>query len=97
MTTNKRPRFQIRLSDAQMEATTRSLADTERVTHQLESEMYGITSNEQKRFKKEFSVRLIQFESWRETIGIQALQIIIEQCIIHFGYPEIHLFINISE
>jgi len=97
MTTYKRPRFQIRLSDAQTEATTRSLADTERVTNQLESEMYGITSNEQKRFMKEFSVRLIQFESWRETIGIQALQIIIEQCIIHFGYPEIHLFIHISE
>jgi len=46
MTANKLLQFQICLSDAETEATTRSLADTEHVTIQLEREMYGITSNE---------------------------------------------------
>ena len=63
ITANKRLQFQISLSDAETEATTWSLADTERITNQLESEIYGINSNEQKRCKKEFSICLIQFES----------------------------------
>jgi len=78
MTTNKRLQFQIRLSDAETEATTWSLADTERVTNQLEREIYGITWNAQKRFKTEFSIHLIEFEAWWETIGIQALRKSIE-------------------
>ena len=84
MTTDKRLQFQIRLSDAEAEATTWSLAGTARVTNQLEREMYGITSNEQKRFKMEFSIRLIEFDAWWETIGIQALRKTIEQCVIYF-------------
>jgi len=63
MTAHKRLPFQIRLSDAATKATAWSLADTERVTNQLEREIYGITSNEQKRFKKEFSIRLIEFKA----------------------------------
>jgi hypothetical protein len=51
MTANKRLQFWLRLSDAETETTTWSLADTERVTIQMEREIYGITSNEQKRFK----------------------------------------------
>jgi hypothetical protein len=39
-----------------------SLADTEHVTIQLEREIYGITSNEQICFKKEYSLRFIQFK-----------------------------------
>jgi hypothetical protein len=97
MTADKRLQFQIRLSDAETEATTWSLADTERVTNQLEREIYGITSNEQKRFKTEFSIRLIEFEAWWETIGIQALRKSIEQHVIHFGYPKMHLVSHISE
>ena len=54
MTANKQLRVKICLSDAETEATTRSLADTERVTNQLQSEIYGITLNEQMQFKKEF-------------------------------------------
>jgi hypothetical protein len=73
------------------------LANTERVTHQLEREIDGITSNEQKRFKQEFSIRKIEFEAWWETIGIQALQKTIEQRVIHFGYPKMHLGSHISE
>jgi len=97
MTSNKRHQFQIYLSDAETEATTWSLADTERVTNQLEREIYGITSNEQKRFKTEFSIRLIEFEVWWETISIQAFRQSIEQRVIHFGYPKLHLVSHISE
>ena len=97
MTADKRLQFQIRVSDAETDATTWSLADMERVTNQLEREIYGITSTEQKWFKKEFSIRLIEFEAWWETIGIQALQNTIEQCVIHFRYPKMHLLSHISE
>jgi len=54
----------------------------ERVTNQLEREIYGITLNEQKRVKREFSIRLIEFKAWWETIGIQALWKSIEQRLI---------------
>ena len=74
MTDDMPLQFQIRISDSEAEATTWSLADTECVTHQLESVIYGITSNEQKRFTKEFSIPLIKFEGWWEAIGIQALR-----------------------
>jgi len=97
MTTDKRLQFQIRLSNAQTEATAWSLADTEWVTIQLQKEIYGNTSNRQKRFKKECSTRLIEFESWFETIGIQALRNTIEQSVIHFGYPKMHIVSQISE
>jgi len=97
MTADKRLQFQIRLSDAETDATTWSLADTERVTNQMGREIYGITSNEQKRFKKEFSIRMIEFEAWWETIGIQALRKTIEQRVIHLGYPKMHLLSHISE
>jgi len=97
MTTDKAMQFQIRLSDAETEATTWSLADTERVTSQLEREIYGITSNEQKWFKTEFSNRLIELEARWETISIQALQKTIERRMIHFRYPQMHLVTHISE
>jgi hypothetical protein len=50
-----------------------SLAGTERVTIQLESEIYGVISNEQKRFNTEFSIRMIEFEAVWDIIGLQAL------------------------
>jgi len=40
------------MSDADTEATTWSLADTEPITNQQEREMYGITSNEEMRFQE---------------------------------------------
>jgi hypothetical protein len=97
MTADNRLQFQIRLSDTETEATTWSLADTEQVTNQLEREIYGITSNEQKRFQTEFSISLIEFEAWWETIGIQAYRKSIEQQVIHFRYPMMHLVSHISE
>jgi hypothetical protein len=97
MTTGNRLQFQIRLSDAETDATTWNFADTEHVTNLLEREIYGITSNEQKRFKKEFSIRIVKFEAWWETIGIQVLRKTIKQCIIHFVYPKMHRVSHISE
>jgi len=97
MTAYKRLQFQIRRSNAATEATSWSLADMERVTAQLEREIYGIILNEQKRFKKEFSIRLIEFEPWWASIGIQALRRAIEQGVIHFGHPKMHLVNPISE
>jgi len=62
-TTNKQLQFQIRRFNAETEATTWSFADMERVTIELERDIYGITSNEQKRFKNKFSIRIIEFEA----------------------------------
>ena len=97
MTPDKGLQFQIHLSEGETEATTWSLAYSERVTSQMETDIYGINSNNQKWFKQEFSIRLIEFEAWRETIRIQALWKTIEQCVIRFGYPKMHLVSHISE
>jgi hypothetical protein len=97
MTADNRLQFQIRLSYAETETATWSSADTERVTNKLEREIYDITSIEQKRFKTEFSIRLIEFEYWWETIGIQALRKSVEQNVIHFAYPKMHLVSHNSE
>jgi hypothetical protein len=59
----------------------------ERVRFKLEREIHGITWNEQKQLKKSFSIRFMKFESWWETIRIQALQKTIKQQVIHVGYP----------
>jgi len=76
---------------------TLSLADMKRITNQLQREIHGITLNEQKRIKKEFSIHLIKFKTWLETIGIQVLRKTIEQRIVHVGYPNMHLVSHISE
>jgi len=96
MTANKQLQFQVFQSDADGDTTTWSLADTERVTNQLEREIYGITSTDQMRFKTEFSICLIEFEARWETIGIEAIRRTIEQRVIHFGYPNMHLLSHIS-
>jgi len=97
VTANKRLQFQNCLSDAESEATTWSLSETERVTDQLERVLYGITSNEQKQCNKKYSIRLIEYEAWWETIAIQALQKTIEKCVINFKYRKIHLLRHICE
>jgi hypothetical protein len=63
ITADKRLQFQLRVSDAETDATTWTFADTEHVAIQLEREIYGITSNEQKRFRTEISIPLIEFEA----------------------------------
>jgi len=70
MTANKSLRVQIHPTEAETEARTWSIADTERITNQLERVIYRTILNEQKRLKKEFSIHKIEFEAWWETIRI---------------------------
>jgi len=70
MTADKHVQFQFILSDAETEATTWSIANTDHVVNQLERENYGITSNEQMWFMKEFSIRLVEFEAWWQLIHV---------------------------
>jgi len=97
MITDKRVQFQVCLSDAEIAATTWTIADTDRVVNQLERVIYGIASKDQMQFTKEFSIRLVEFEAWWQAIGIQELQKTIEQHVIHFQYPKIHLMSHVSE
>jgi len=97
MTADKRVKFQVRLSDAETEATTWNLADIDRIVSQLDREIYVIKSNEQMRFKQELSIRLIEFEPWWRAIGVQELRKTIEQHGLHFRYPMMHLVRPISE
>jgi len=97
MTADKHVQFQVCLSDAEIEATTWSISDTERVVNQLEREIYGITLKDQMLFRKEFSICLVEFEAWWQAIGVQELRKTIEQHVIHFGYAKMHLVSHISE
>jgi len=97
MSADKRLQFHTHRSIAETEASTWNLSDTECVTNQLEREICGITSNEQKSSKKELSIHLILVEACWETIWIQALRNTIEQWEIHFRYPKMHLVSHISE
>jgi len=97
MTADKGLQFQICLSDADTEAVTWSLSDTERITNQVQREISSITWNGQKKLKVEFSIHWIKFEAWWETIGIQAIRKTIAQCILYFRYPNIPLVSHISE
>jgi len=74
MIADKPPQFQICLSDAEADAMTWSVANTEQVTTQLERETDAITSNKQKGLIKKFSILLIEFEAWWDSIGIQTLR-----------------------
>jgi hypothetical protein len=40
------------------------MTETDRVAKLVEKEIYGITFNEQMRFKKKWSIRLIPFQAW---------------------------------
>jgi len=97
ITADKRVEFQVRQSDAETEATSWSIADTDPIGNQLEKEIYSITSKDQMSSKKELSIRLIEFEVWWKAIGVQELRKTIEQRVIHFGYPMMRLVRHISE
>jgi hypothetical protein len=79
--------FQVGLFDAEPEATTSSIADTDSIVCWLERDIYGITSNEQMLFRKELFVRLIKFEAGWQAIATQDLRKTIQQRV---GFPTIH-------
>jgi len=97
MTPDKQVQFQIDLSIVETEAETLGLVDMEHVTDQLSREIYNITWNMQKWFNKELSVRLVMFDAWWETVNFRELQNIKKYCIMHFGYPKMHLVSHILE
>ena len=97
MSADKRVDFRVHLCDAENEATTWSITDTDRVANRLKREIYGIASNEQMRFMKELSICMIEFEAWWKAIGGQEIRKTIEQHVLHFGYPKMHLVSHISE
>jgi len=97
LTTTKRVQFHVCPSDAEIEATTCSIADTDCVVNQLESEIEGITLKDHMPFTMQFSICLVEFEGWWQGIGVQELRKTIEQRVIHFGYPKMHLLSHISE
>jgi len=95
MTTIKRGEFHVRLSDDETEASTWSIADKDSIANPLEREIYGITSKEQIRCKKELSISLDEFVAWWKAIGVHELRQTIEQHVIHFGYLKMHLVSHI--
>jgi len=48
-------------------------------------------------FTKGFSIRLVEFQAWIQAISIQVHRKTIEQRVIHFRYPMMHLVSHISE
>ena len=97
MTADKRVHFQVYLSDAGIEATTRSIADMDRIVNQLQRQIDGITSKDQMQFTKEFSICFVGFEAWWQAICVQKLLKTIEQRVIHFVYPKMHHVSHRSE
>jgi hypothetical protein len=59
ITTSKRLECLVRLSDAETEAITWSIADMEYVANQMQREICGVTASGQMRFKKEISIPLV--------------------------------------
>jgi len=95
VTIDKCVQFQICLFVAETEATSWSLADIECFTGQHGRDIYGTTLNGEKQFRKKLSVCLIELEAWSKTISILVLLQVIKKCIIHFGYPCMHLVTHI--
>jgi len=71
MTAEMHAELQVCLSDAESEATTWSITDTDRIVSQPETDIYGITLTEQMRFKKDVSIRMIEFEASWQAFGIE--------------------------
>jgi len=97
MTTDKRVQFQVCLSDAEIEATTWSITETDHVVNQVERDIYGITSKDQMWLTTEFSIRSVKFAALWHVISVQELRKTIEHRVIHFRYPKMHLVSHKSE
>jgi len=96
MTTEICVEFQVCRSHAETDSTSWSIPDTASIVHGLEREIYSITLTKQMRFKKVFSICIINCEAKWQAIGIHELRKTIEQCIIPFGYPKIQLVSHMS-
>jgi hypothetical protein len=97
MTTDNLVQLLVCPSNAEIEAAAWSIADTDRIVNQLERVIDGNTSKDQMQFMKEFSIRLVEFERWRQASEVQELRKTIQQHVIIFGYPKMHLVSHLSE
>jgi len=97
ITADNRVQFQVSLCDDEIEATTCSITDTDCIDNQLEREIYSIALKGQMRFTKAFSIPLVECKDWWQAMGVQELRNTINQCVIHFGYPQMDLVNHISE
>jgi hypothetical protein len=64
MAGDKCVQFRVCLSDTEIDGTTWSITEMDRIVNQLKREISGITSKHQMRFMKESSVHLVKFEAW---------------------------------
>jgi hypothetical protein len=85
------------VSDAEIEAATWTIADTDHVVKQLEREASGITWKDQMRFLQKFSIRLVEFEAWWHAMSIQQIRKTIKQHVIHFGYAMLNLVSHLPQ
>jgi hypothetical protein len=97
ITADKRVQLQVYLSDAEIETSMGRIADTDRIVNHLDREIYGITSKDQMRFTKQFSICLVEFEGWWQGIGFQEIRKTMEQDVIHYENRMMHLVSHISQ
>jgi hypothetical protein len=89
--------FQVYPFNTDVEATTWSIADTDRGLTQLQRENYSFTSKDKMRFTMEFSIRLAEFEASWLAIGVLELWKAIEKGVYYFGYAMMHVERNVVE
>jgi hypothetical protein len=65
--------FQVCLYDAEIEATTWSIADMDRIVNQLDRLIYGITSADPGLLMNQLSIRFVMYKAWWQAIGVQKL------------------------
>jgi hypothetical protein len=95
MATDKRGKFPVCVSNAETAATTWRIAHMDSVAYQMQREIDGITSKEQMWCKKQLSIRMNEFLACWKAIGVDELRQTIEQHVIHFEYPKMHLVSHI--
>jgi len=96
MITHKQTQLEVCQSDPGTGTTTKIITDPDPIMKRLEWELDCVTTNEQMRIKKEFSICLIEFDACRQIFGMQELWNNIEQRVMNFGYPIRHLVSDIS-
>jgi hypothetical protein len=97
MTADQHVEFQLGQSCSGTQVTTRSIANAKHDVTQLASVIDGISLNKQMLFLGQFSSDLIEFTAWWQAVDLHELKITIEQDIIRFRYPMMHLVSHISE
>ena len=97
MTADEPVQFQVCLSGAEIQATTWSITDMDRIVNQLHRAIYGIPSKDQMRHTKGFSLCVVVIKDWCQAIGNLELWKTIEQHVIKFRYSTMHHLRQISE